>query len=82
MLLAETLAIHLCQKISKNGFFLFVIYILVIIGDGSEAGGNNGTRNQIYYNGDIAQLALISEFWDDAKVLDHYNRTKSRFGLT
>tara|TARA_B100001564_G_scaffold294684_1_gene259579 strand:- start:188 stop:844 length:657 start_codon:yes stop_codon:yes gene_type:complete len=51
------------------------------IGDGSEAGGNNGTRNQIYYNGDIAQLALISEFWDDAKVLDHYNRTKSRFGI-
>ena len=51
------------------------------IGDGSEAGGNNGTRNSIYYNGDIAQLALISEFWDDAKVLDHYNRTKSRFGI-
>ena len=51
------------------------------IGDGSEAGGNNGTRNNIYYNGDIAQLGLISEYWDDAKVLDHYNRTKGRFGI-
>ena len=51
------------------------------IGDGSEASGNNGSRNGIYYDGDIAQLGLISEFWDDAKVLDHYTRTKSRFGI-
>ena len=50
------------------------------VGDGSEASGNNGGRNSIYYDGDIAQLALLSEFWDDAKVLEHYNKTKTRFG--
>ena len=51
------------------------------IGDGSEAGGNNGSRNEIYYEGDIAQLGLISEFWSDAQVLDHYTKTRTRFGV-
>jgi len=51
------------------------------IGDGSEATSNNGGRNSIYYDGDIAQLGLISEFWSDAQVLDHYTRTRSRLGV-
>ena len=51
------------------------------IGDGSEAGSNNSSRNNVYYDGDIAQLFLINEVWDATKVLDHYTRTRSRFGV-
>ena len=51
------------------------------VGDGSEASGNNGSRNDIYYDGDIAQLALLSEFWSDAQVLDHFTKTRTRFGV-
>ena len=49
--------------------------------DGSEATSNNGSRNSIYYEGDIAQNALLSEFWSDAKVLTHYTKTRTRFGV-
>ena len=52
-----------------------------IVADGSEATQNNGTRNGIYYDGDIAQLAFLSEFWDDSKVLAHFTKTRSRFGV-
>ena len=52
------------------------------IGDGSEAGGNNSSRNNVYYDGDIAQLFLINEVWTDEKILTHYNKTKGRFGLS
>tara|TARA_B100001989_G_scaffold192531_1_gene141385 strand:- start:1849 stop:2721 length:873 start_codon:yes stop_codon:yes gene_type:complete len=52
-----------------------------IVGDGSEAAGNNGTKNNIYYNGDIAQQFLINEVWTDAKVLAHFTKTRSRFGV-
>ena len=45
------------------------------IGDGSEAGGNNGSRNQVYYEGDIAQLFMFNEVWSDAKVNEHYQKT-------
>lgn len=51
------------------------------IGDGSEAGSNNGSRNNIYYDGDIAQMFLFNEVWSDAQVLDHYTRTRTRFGV-
>ena len=52
------------------------------IGDGSEAGGNNSSRNNVYYDGDIAQLFLINEVWTDEKIATHYNKTKGRFGLS
>ena len=51
------------------------------IGDGSEAGGNNGSRNQVYYEGDIAQLFMFNEVWSDAKVNEHYQKTRGRFGV-
>ena len=51
------------------------------IGDGSEATSNNGGRNSIYYEGDIAQLFLFEEVWSDAKVLEHYTKTRTRFGV-
>ena len=51
------------------------------IGDGSEAGSNNSSRNNVYYEGDIAQLFLINEVWSESKQLEHYNKTKTRFGL-
>ena len=51
------------------------------IGDGSEAGGNNGSRNQVYYEGDIAQLFMFNEVWSDAKFAEHYQKTRGRFGV-
>ena len=51
------------------------------MGDGSEAAGNNGARNNIYYEGDIAQMALLSEFWSDAQIKNHFTKTRSRFGV-
>lgn len=51
------------------------------VGDGSEAGGNNGSRNNVYYEGDIAQIWLIDEAWNDAQVLNHFTKTRSRFGV-
>tara|TARA_B100001093_G_scaffold507138_1_gene567204 strand:+ start:983 stop:1855 length:873 start_codon:yes stop_codon:yes gene_type:complete len=52
-----------------------------IIGDGSEATANNGQKNSFWYNGDIAQQFLINEVWTDAKVLAHFTKTRSRFGV-
>ena len=51
------------------------------IGDGSEAGGENGSRNNVYYEGDIAQQFLLSVKWTDAQVLDHYTKTRTRVGV-
>ena len=51
------------------------------IGDGSEAGGENGSRNQVYYEGDIAQLFMFNEVWSDAKFAEHYQKTRGRFGV-
>ena len=51
------------------------------VGDGSEATSNNGGRNSIYYEGDIAQLWLLSEAWSASQVLNHYTKTRTRFGV-
>ena len=51
------------------------------IGDGSEAGGENGSRNNVYYEGDIAQLFMFNEVWSDAKFAEHYQKTRGRFGV-
>jgi len=51
------------------------------IGDGSEAGGENGNRNNVYYEGDIAQLFMFNEVWSDAKFAEHYQKTRGRFGV-
>ena len=51
------------------------------VGDGSEATSNNGSRNNIYYEGDIAQLWLLSEAWSASQVLNHYTKTRTRFGV-
>ena len=51
------------------------------IGDGSEAGGNNGSRNDVYYDGDIAQLFMINEVWSSSKIQQHYSQTRTRFGV-
>ena len=52
------------------------------IGDGSEAGSENSSRNNVYYEGDIAQQFLLSVKWTDAQVLAHFDQTKSRVGIT
>lgn len=51
-----------------------------IIGDGSEAGAANGSRNNIYYEGDISNI-----FYYEGRVLDSdevnslYKSTKNRY---
>lgn len=53
-----------------------------IIGDGSEAATENGTRNGMYYEGDIGMIHMYGErVLTDAEVLNNYNNTKSKFGL-
>ena len=52
-----------------------------IVGDGSEASGANGSRNNIYYDGDIASIL----FYEDTaltsqQAVDMWNGQKSIFG--
>jgi hypothetical protein len=53
-----------------------------IVGDGSEAGSEGGTGNNIYYDGDIA----IIHFYDGkvltaSEVAQNFNATKGRYGI-
>ena len=51
------------------------------LGDGSEAGSQNSSRNNIYYDGDIAEVHM----WDDrrltdAEITNNWNATKHKYG--
>jgi hypothetical protein len=51
------------------------------IGDGSEASSENGGRNNIYYNGDIARIVLLKSAQSASDVKEEYLKHKVRFGL-
>ena len=51
------------------------------IGDGSEAGSENGGRNGIYYDGNIGRIVLLKSAHTDAQVADEWRKHKGRFGL-
>ena len=51
------------------------------IGDGSEAGNENGGRNGIYYDGKIGRIVLLKAAHTDAQVADEWRKHKGRFGL-
>jgi len=53
-----------------------------IIGDGSEADTENGNRNILYYQGDIASIRMHDGYiLNDKKIKRHYNSIKKRFNL-
>jgi len=52
------------------------------IGEGSEAGSENGNRNNIGFTGDIAALMFYdSVAWTDAEIETIYHSQANRFGL-
>jgi hypothetical protein len=52
------------------------------IGDGSEAGSQNSTRNYIYYQGDIASLIMYDDIaLSENRINRMYRAKKGRFGL-
>ena len=52
-----------------------------IVGDGSEAGSENGSRNNIHYEGDIASILFYEDTALTAQqVTDMWNGQKSTFG--
>lgn len=52
------------------------------IGDGSEATTANGSRNNIYYEGDIGEVHMYDDkVLTAAEILHNYDVTKSSYGL-
>ena len=52
------------------------------VGDGSEATGENGSRNNIYYDGDIGRIVLLKATLTDEEVKREWLYNKTRFGIT
>jgi len=53
-----------------------------IVGDGSEASSEGSNGNNVYYDGDIAQLiAYDGKALTPSEVTQNYNALKGRFGL-
>lgn len=53
-----------------------------IIGDGSEATSENGAKNNIFYDGDIALIKMYdTNALTESQILQNYLATKGRFGL-
>lgn len=52
------------------------------IGDGSEASSENGSRNDIHFDGDISMLHFYeNKVLTDSEILSNYDATKANFGL-
>jgi len=53
-----------------------------LIGDGSEAGSEGGSGNNIYYDGDIAQLTFYDgKALTSSEVTQNFDALKGRYGL-